>query len=526
MDQLRTYTKKEARMYLVGMTGQNMIYNVVNTGLYFYFQNVICLPAVALGWIFALARVWDAINDPMMGVIVDHTHSKYGKCKPYLMYVPLAIMIITSAAFLNGNYAELKLAGETTKCFFVVAWAAVSYILWGMTYTVGDIPLWGVIARMSEVEEDRVKLISWARIAAAIGGALSIATIVAISQGVNGAMGLPDNAQKGFIIVGVAFTVVGCLLFECAGIGVKEHVRLTNGEASKGFLDSIKIMWSCKPFRRLMISGVLRSPIALFNNLIITLATYYYCDGNLMNILQGGKVLVVVLLFALGFGLGMFGSTLIVPLLMKKWDVKKIYNATAFSSIPMVLIFVCYMAVPDGAFKEIGWGALIGLLILFGGAGQGVINVCQSVMITDCIDYEEYHTNYRPDGVFFSGQSFITKLSSGVASLISAYVFAYVGYTDVNIAEMNVALNAGASFALDYSSYSWAMWFLVTVPAAIGLAIAIIPTLKYEITPESRKEITAALKIKHDEAEALLLEQEAAAEATEKAETVTTSDAE
>ncbi len=515
MDQLRTYTKKEARMYLVGMAGQNIIYNVVNTGLYFYFQNVICLPAVALGWIFALARVWDAINDPMMGVIVDHTHSKHGKCKPYLMYVPLAIFIITCAAFFNGNYAELKMAGETTKSIFVVVWAAISYVLWGMTYTVGDIPLWGVISRMTEVEEDRVKLISWARIAAAIGAAMSLVTIVAISQGVNGALHLPDNAQKGFIIVGVAFTAVGCLLFECTGLGVKEHVRLTNGEQSKGFIDSMKIVWSCKPFRRLMISGVLRSPIALFNNIIITLATYYYCDGNLMNILQGGKILVVVLIFALGYALGMFGSTLIVPVLMKKWDVKKLYNSTAFSAIPMVLLFVCYVGLPDGSFKEIGWGALIGVLVLLSGTGQGIVNVCQSVMITDCIDYEEYHTGYRPDGVFFSGQSFITKLSSGVASLISAYVFAYVGYTDVNIAKMNEALNAGASFAADYSTYSWAMWFLVTVPAGIGLALAVIPTLKYEITPESRKEMSAALKIKHDEAEAVLLAQEAAEAETE-----------
>ena len=63
-------------MYLTGMLGQNLIYNIVATGLYFYFQNVICLPAMALGWIFALARVWDAINDPMMGTIVDRTRTK------------------------------------------------------------------------------------------------------------------------------------------------------------------------------------------------------------------------------------------------------------------------------------------------------------------------------------------------------------------------------------------------------------------------------------------------------------------
>ena len=79
MDERLTYTKKEAGMFLTGLFGQNLIYNVVTAGLYYYFQNVICLPAVALGWIFAIARIWDAINDPMMGSIVDRTRTKWGK---------------------------------------------------------------------------------------------------------------------------------------------------------------------------------------------------------------------------------------------------------------------------------------------------------------------------------------------------------------------------------------------------------------------------------------------------------------
>ena len=76
MENAQTYTKKERNMFLTGMFGQNMIYNVVAVGLYYYFQNVICLPAIALGWIFAIARIWDAINDPMMGSIVDKTKTK------------------------------------------------------------------------------------------------------------------------------------------------------------------------------------------------------------------------------------------------------------------------------------------------------------------------------------------------------------------------------------------------------------------------------------------------------------------
>ena len=93
MGEKRTYTGKELVGYLVGMFGQNLIYNIVATGLYFYFQNVICLPAMALGWIMTIARIWDAINDPMMGTIVlcatCLTGNELGKfsCKGYLRWL-------------------------------------------------------------------------------------------------------------------------------------------------------------------------------------------------------------------------------------------------------------------------------------------------------------------------------------------------------------------------------------------------------------------------------------------------------
>lgn len=92
-DAVRTYTPKERNMYLLGMAGQNMIYNIIGTGLYFYFQSVIFIPAIAISIFMAVARVWDAINDPMMGTIVDKTNSKYGKCRPYLMVIPPIILL-------------------------------------------------------------------------------------------------------------------------------------------------------------------------------------------------------------------------------------------------------------------------------------------------------------------------------------------------------------------------------------------------------------------------------------------------
>ena len=495
MPSAKTYTKKEAAMYLTGMFGQNMIYNVIATGLYFYFQNVICLDAVALGWIFAIARVWDAVNDPMMGAIVDKTSTKWGKCKPYLMFAPPFICLITCLTFLNGNYAVAKESGNKTAMVLILGWAAISYILWGMSYTIGDIPLWGVISRMSEVEKDRAKLISAARIVASVGAAAVVVSIVAVSQAANRALGESTNAQKGFIVVGIGMTLVASALFELAGLGVKERVPVS--DEKKTMKDSIALMWKCVPFRRVLISGILRSPLQLMMIIIVTLFTYYFCDGNLETAFTNPKRLVILVILGGGYFVGQFVAMILCPMLMKKISVKAMYNLTAISAIPTALVFVTYLVAPS-ELDKMTWVLINGVCFLISGMGFGAINVCQSIMISDCIDYHEYNTGYRPDGIFFSGQSFITKLSAGVATIISQYVLAYVGYTDVNIEKLNKALDNGAHFATDYPQYSKAMWFILTIPPAIGLVLAIIPTLKYEISTEEHEKMLAELIKRHN----------------------------
>ena len=496
MAQVKTYTKKERNMYLTGLFGQNMIYNIVATGLYYYFQNVICLPAIALGWIFAIARVWDAVNDPMMGTIVDKTRTKWGKCRPYLLFAPVVICVITCVAFLNGNYATAKENGNNTAMVLIVMWAAVSYILWGMSYTVADIPLWGIISRMSEDEKDRANLISLARIVASIAGGVVTVAIVAASQAANDMLQKAANAQAGFIIVCIALTIIASVLFQMAGIGTREKVPVSS--ETKTMKESFALMWNCKPFRRILISGILRSPMQLMMIVVMTLFAYYYYAGNLANAFTSPKVLLIIAIIGGGFFLGQFVSMGICPSLLKKFDSKKIYNIFGIgSAIPMALIFVIYKLDPTGLDK-MHWVILLGILIFGAGAGLGGSSVCQSVMISDCIDYEEYHHGFRPDGVFFSGQSFITKFQAGIASIVSAYVYAAVGYTDVNISAMNAALEQGASFASDYQQYSWAMWLLISIPPAIGMAISIIPTLKYEVDRKSHEKMLAELVERHN----------------------------
>lgn len=495
----KTYTKKEAAGFLVGMFGQNLIYNIVATGLYFYFQNVICLPAMALGWIMTIARIWDAINDPMMGTIVDKTHSKWGKCRPYLIIFPAIIGLVTILAFLNGNYAT---ADTTTQKVLIVAWAAISYIAWGMCFTVCDIPLWGITSLMTEDENDRSKILGLARMVAGVGGIGVL--VVQIAQAVAGAFG--GDMQKGFIVTVIIMTIVATILFEFAGLFTRERVE--KSEKSYTFKENFKIMFGNKPFRQILISGILRSPIQLLMIVAMTLVTYYYANGNIMNILvyndDGSlaginvKILIGLGCVAAGLFVGQFVAMGVTPLIIKKVEKKTLYNIYSIAgAVPYALIFVFYK-VSGGDLTTTFWSIIIGICMLFGSAAFGGINVLQSVMIADCVDYEEYYNGVRTDGVFFSGQSFITKLAAGISTIVSSAVYAIVGYSGANVDKLNKAIENGASF-LTYDGgtgvgkYAEAMFFLISIPPAIGMILSAIPTLKYAMTDAEHKEILSEL---------------------------------
>lgn len=498
----KTYTKKEAAGYLVGMFGQNLIYNIVATGLYFYFQNVICLPAMALGWIMTIARIWDAVNDPMMGTIVDKTHSKWGKCRPYLIIFPAIIGVITILTFVNGNYAE---ASSTAQKVLIVAWAAVSYIAWGMCFTVCDIPLWGITSLMTEDENDRSKILGLARMVAGVGGIGVL--VVQVAQALAGAFN--GDMQKAFIVTVVIMTVIATILFEFAGIFTRERVE--KSEKSYTFKENFQIMFGNKPFRQILISGILRSPIQLLMIVAMTLVTYYYANGNIMNILKTNedgsiagidfKILIGLGSVAVGLFVGQFVAMGVTPLIIKKVEKKTLYNFYSIAgAVPFALIFV-FFKVSGGDLTSTVWSIVIGICMLFASASFGGINVLQSVMIADCVDYEEYHNGVRTDGVFFSGQSFITKLAAGISTIISSAVYAFVGYSGVNVDKLNKAIENGANFITydggsGVGKYAEAMFFLISIPPAIGMFLSALPTLKYAMTDKEHEHILAELVAK------------------------------
>lgn len=501
-EKIRTYTKGELVSYLAGMFGQNMIYNIIASGLIaYYLQFVLHIPVVAIGVIVAVARVWDAINDPMMGTIVDKTKSKWGKCRPYLIFFPAVIGIVTILTFINGNYTTASESGK----ILIVAWAAISYIAWGMVFTVCDIPLWGITSLMTEDENDRSKILGLARVAAGVGGIGVV--IVPVAQAVAGIFtnkGYDQTtAEKyGFILVVVVLTVISTILFELAGLNTRERVETS--EKRYTFKENFRIMFKCKPFFQILISGILRSPIQLLMLIAISFVTYYFADGDFMNLFKDGinfGRLIGVALIAVAVFVGQFVAMLITPKLISKFENKTLYNFYSIAgAVPFALLYV-FFKIAGGDITPIGWVIVISICFLLASAAMGGINVLQSVMIADCVDYEEYHNGIRPDGVFFSGQSFITKLSGGIAALIQSLVYGAVGFSDVVVEQTQQALNEGASFiTYNDGKFASAMFFLISVPPAIGMLLSALPTLKYAMSDKEHKRILDALVAKRAEA--------------------------
>ena len=161
MEEKRYVGKKELWMYALGAGGQGMIYAMMSSYISDYYVNILQLPLIFVLLLMLLARVWDAINDPLMGMIVDHKTTRWGKMKPYILFASVPIAVLT---ILMYSSPDIK---STTA---LMVFAAVVYVLWGMTYTMADVPFWclpnvmtpdakerGILLQMAEYVRDRKK---------------------------------------------------------------------------------------------------------------------------------------------------------------------------------------------------------------------------------------------------------------------------------------------------------------------------------------------------------------------------------
>lgn len=465
---LKTYTRKERNYYLLGLLGQNIIYNVIGVGLALYYTEALYVPPGIVALLMLVARLWDACNDFIMGVIMDRTRSRLGKARPYLLAAPLLIMLGTIGAF-SATFDYHR--SPTLTVVFIY----VTYILWGMIYTMGDIPLWGITALMTESEEDRTKLLSLARVMGAFGSALpllSYVTIVGLFKDTGVTAIFPNSGAYGYFMATLVFAVLGSVLFQLIGFNVSEKIAPT--DKGSGFIKSFALLKKNKPFLRLMLSGILGSTKLMIASCSSYLILWYYANGNEAN---------TMFYFAViggGYFMGTLGAMYFTPALLRYYSKKDLYNwSHLLSVVPFMIAFALF-------YFQVDTILLISLTILFAGALHGFPTVLQVSMIADSVDYLEWKTGEKADGLCFAGLTFLAKLQAAVSYYGALLVLSFVGY---NSELMQQYVAAGGIAREAFPEVMMALFSIITILPAIGSALAVIPTWKYNLSVEKHREI-------------------------------------
>lgn len=470
-----TYTKRERTIYLLGMLGQNLIYGVIGTGLTYYFQSVIFLPALTISTITLLSKIAEFLCDPYVGMRIDRSQNTKGKCRTYLISSPLPIFIFSLLCFLNRPYT----AAETSAARLGILLAAgLSFIGFGICFCFGDVALWTLPNLMTKSRKDRNALLAQARIVAGICGAGISLLLLPLSQAAGNHFSKQLNdptlgLQMGTVLVCGSFLFLGTLLFQPVGFCTQE--RMTAPPAEKRSLwQNLTEMWRMQSYRRILLSGLLRTPSGLMNLLQMTVLSYYF--GN------NGRTPYVHYMLLLGIPafLGQLIAAGAAPKLADKHGAATTFaQANVFAGLALLAAFALFLCRPQQLTQALPFTLLI-LLLFCNMFCCGLVNTVQSILIADAADLTEKESGIRRDGIFVSGQSLLIKLSTGVSALLQGLVFAISGFSGTAVRQINRALYAGADFATDpsFATLRFAMFFLFLCLPGIAYLLSALPYRK------------------------------------------------
>lgn len=468
-----TYTAREKNCYLLGLVGQNLIYNAVGVGLALYYTEALYVPPGVVALLMLLARLWDAGNDFIMGAIIDRTRTGLGKCRPYLIAAPLLITAATVGAFsATFNYQQQP---ALTVCFIYG-----TYILWGMLYTMGDIPLWSITALMTESEADRTRLLSRAKIAGAVGSAIPLLTYITLvglfkESGVSAVF--PGAGAYGYFMATLLFALVGGALFQLVGFNVTE--RIVPARRAAGFRRSLALLKQNRPFIQLMLSGLLGSTKMMLAGSSSYLILWYYANG------RESDTMFYFAVIGGGYFMGTLAAMYFTPALLQRFSKRDLYNRShLLSAVPFLSIFALFILRGDTIL-------LVSALIFLAGVLQGFPVVLQVSMVADSVDYLEWKTGQKADGLCFAGVTFLTKLQGAVSYYGALLLLGAVGY-DSGLMQRHVA--AGGLAREAFPEVMTVLFLIITVLPALGSLLAVIPTRRYSLDRVRCGEIRGELK--------------------------------
>ena len=452
-------TGREKVSYGLGAVGKDMVYMLSASYILYYYQDILGVSAIAMGAILMAARVFDAFNDPIMGVVVAKTKTKWGKFRPWLL-----IGTILNAIMLYLMFA----APPALDGGGLIAYAAVTYIVWGVTYTMMDIPYWSMIPAFTEGGPEREGLSTLARSCAGVGSAIiTIITMICVPR-----LGQGDE-RVGFRLFALIVAILFILFTTITCINIKEKSTVDMETPSVGQM--FKALLSNDQAMAVVLTIVLiNCSVYITSNLVIYFFKYDFGGPNwndsysLFNTFGGAMQILSMMLF--------------FPLLRKFMTaIRVFYVSFAMAIIGYVVLLVL-------AFTNMSNVFLLFIPGFFIFAANGMLTVLTTVFLANTVDYGEWKNNRRDESVIFSMQTFVVKLASGVAALIASiclYVF--------NLSDDTSNAAAGAVAGSSVVGLRMTM----TLIPIVGLLIAVfLFHKKYILTEEKVKELAEQVKAK------------------------------
>ncbi len=462
--------------YSVGGIGRDMNFILVSMFVIAYIQytmNLTITQFTAVSAIMVFARIWDAINDPMMGLLIENKKLKGGKYKPWVLWGGILNFIVTLLMF------TIRPTGWTFVVFF-----GIVYILWGMTYTINDISYYSLLPNLTNSNETRNELTNLVQLFASIGQILSGGLIPVLVTG---------NAIFMYRVIGVAISFIFLGFTLLTYFGVEENKAK---EENKENISLKKMFSIIKNNDQLVIAATGLLLFTVASELFVAFALNYFY----FNFGYGGDYLFY---FTITFALGTLIALAIFSILNKKYTRMKILNIAIYSIILGYTAFILL----GSAFPMINYLLYLSTFLVF--LGNGLFFVIIVVFIANTIEYNAVKFGERNDAIIFSVRPFMSKLGAAIQQLILTLVLILSGvYTySREIADLEIQKNSKAlsdisiqaneilSKATPYMKMMIKIG-MALIPLILTIAAYLIIKKKYIITEKKFDEYVKVLESK------------------------------
>lgn len=441
--------RKEKLAYGFGCFGQNFAYYFLANYILFFYTDVFGILPAAAGTLLLVTKIWDGVNDPMMGMIVDRTRSRWGKFRPWLLFTPIFFAPISIMCF---SAPDLTQVGK-------LIWAYATFILFDMTYTASDVPFWAMSSAITSDTTERNSVVMYPRFIATVAVAIAtLATLPLVHLFQRLAGGSSARADRGYQLTAALYGVMTVACFAVTFLMVRERVTIPRSQRQPTARDFIHTIAENKPLLLLIISGLFVNAAsgAKLSTLI------YYAKYNLGNEMWNPIVAAINIPFIL---LGIA----ITPYFAAKHGKKHTYIAlnAIFGLGSLGFFFSGWNHIPLMLF----WSCI-------GSLGMAAPLVLQTSMIADTIEYAQLKTGNRAEGLIFSSQTFMVKLASAFTSWTTGLILATTGFI-ANTAQTDSAL--------------FGIHVIMSLFPFIACAIAIIPMFFYPLSEKKHAEILREL---------------------------------